>query len=95
DLLVEVLGEYLQAMSDAIRSTGGTVDKYIGDAIMAFWNAPDPQDDHVDRACVAALACQGALESLRSTWVARGLPALHARIGLHTGRGLIGNLGSS
>ncbi len=95
DTLVELLGEYLDGMTAPIAADGGTVDKYIGDAIMAFWGAPSPRDDHARAAVVAALAMQSTLAELRARWVARGLPPVKARIGLHTGEVIVGNLGSS
>lgn len=95
DTLVELLGEYLDGMTAPIAADGGTVDKYIGDAIMAFWGAPAPRDDHARAAVVAALAMQSTLAELRERWVAQGLPPVKARIGLHTGEVIVGNLGSS
>ena len=94
DELVAHLGEYLGSFSRIISSTGGTVDKYIGDAVMAFWNAPTPVEDHVQAACRAAVECRGVLSRLRNRWKGEGKPALHARIGLHTGDVVVGNMGS-
>ena len=94
DRLVEVVGEYLDEMSKIVIASDATLDKYIGDAIMAFWNAPAPVPDHPSVACTAALASQQRLAELRTEWEARGLPPLRARIGLHTGTVLVGNLGS-
>ena len=94
-LLVESLSRYLGAMSDEIARTGGTVDKYIGDAIMAFWGAPNDHPAHALAACEAAVRSQVRLLSLRDAWRAEGRPEFRARIGVNTGRMLVGNLGSS
>jgi adenylate cyclase len=92
--LVQLLNEYLSAMTDIILEERGTVDKYEGDAIMAFWGAPLPMEDHALRACRAALRQQAALEILNRQFQEKGLPRLHCRIGLHTGEAVVGNLGS-
>jgi adenylate cyclase len=92
--LVRQLGEYLEEMTQAIREQGGTVDKYIGDAVVAFWGAPRPYADHALAACRSALACQKRLRELRLRWEQEGRPIIHARIGLSTGEMLVGNLGS-
>jgi adenylate cyclase len=92
--LVELLNEYLTAMVDVLFRHGGTLDKYMGDAIMAFWNAPQPQPDHAARACYTALEMGAALDRLRGEWQARGVPALDIGIGLNTGPMIFGNMGS-
>lgn len=92
--LVVVLNEYLSAMSDLVIQEGGTLDKYIGDAIMAFWGAPLERPDHAVRACLAALANAGELEELRRRFRERGYPEIHVRIGLNTGPAVIGLVGS-
>jgi adenylate cyclase len=92
--LVELLGEYFAAMTGQILEEGGTVDKYIGDAIMAFWGAPNPRDDHALAACRTALKNQAKLRELQRDWQARGLPLLKVRIGLNTGEAIVGNIGS-
>lgn len=92
--LVDLLNEYLNEMSEVILSYDGTVDKYIGDAIMAVWGAPIEQPDHAVRACLAALDCRQKLRALRAALKQRGLPELHARIGLSSGVMLVGNMGS-
>ncbi len=92
--LVDALADYLGAMSDIIHEEQGTVDKYIGDAIMAFWGAPGEVDDHALRACCAALRCQERLVELRAQWEAVGRPAFRARIGVNSGDCLVGNIGS-
>ncbi len=93
-VLVQFLNEYLTAMTDVIFAHGGTVDKYMGDAIMAFWGAPTPQPDHALRACRAALNMQAELSRLRPVWAQAGLPAIHIGVGLSTGPMSVGNMGS-
>jgi adenylate cyclase len=92
--LTELLNDYLTAMTDVIYAQGGTVDKYEGDAIIAFWNAPLGQPDHALRAVTAALQCQAALAALRPQLAARAGTALQARIGINTGPVVVGNMGS-
>ncbi|MHC4830069.1 MAG: adenylate/guanylate cyclase domain-containing protein, partial [Planctomycetota bacterium] len=92
--LVEQLGEYLEGMTAQVRHEQGTVDKYIGDAVMAFWGAPRGRADHALVACRAALACRDRLRELCVEWAAQGRPLMHARIGLNTGSMLVGNFGS-
>ncbi|MBI5421918.1 CHASE2 domain-containing protein [Candidatus Peregrinibacteria bacterium] len=93
--LVEQLNEYLDAMTGIILDTDGTLDKYIGDAIMAFWGAPLHQPDHAIRACMAALDYQKKLIELRKIWEGRGQLPFHARIGINTGPMIVGNVGSN
>ena len=92
--LVAQLGEFLEETTQAIRREGGTVDKFIGDAVVAFWGAPRPNPDQAVVACRAALDCQARLRRLRAQWTSAGRPLIHARIGLNTGQALVGNLGS-
>ena len=92
--LVKHVGEYLGAMSDVILAEKGTVDKFIGDGIMAFWGAPRANPIHALDACRAALECQRILGHLRERWRMDGKPVLHTRIGLHTGEVIVGNIGS-
>jgi adenylate cyclase len=94
DALARALGRYLEAMTRAVRSTDGTVDKFIGDAVMAFWNAPTRIDDHAVRACRAALRCIDATRELYASPDWQGLPALFTRFGLHTARVMVGHFGS-
>jgi adenylate cyclase len=91
--LVTLLNEYLSEMTDIIFATGGTLDKYEGDAIMAFWGAPIPQEDHAIRACTASLQMQEALVGIRERWKKEGKPNIHVRIGLSTGDMVVGNMG--
>ncbi len=93
--LVEHLGEYLQALSEQIQATGGTVDKYIGDAIMAFWGAPQEMPENALAACRAAIRNQQILAQLREKWKVEGKPAFFARIGINTGEVVVGNIGSA
>jgi adenylate cyclase len=92
--LVEHLNEHLSEMTDIIFQHRGTLDKYIGDSIMAFWGAPYPQPDHPENACRAALAMLKALEVLQTRWETAGKPPLHIGIGINTGPMLVGNMGS-
>ena len=93
--LADVLGLYLDALSHIIqRETRGTIDKYIGDAIMTIWNAPEPVPDHPRMACLAALRCRDASRALAQTPEWRGLPAFETRFGLHRARALVGHFGS-
>jgi len=92
--LVKFLNEYLGKMTDIIISQQGTLDKYEGDAIMAFWNAPLADHDHALHACLAALENQKKLGELRDKWSKTGLPEMHVRIGINTGEAVVGNMGS-
>jgi adenylate cyclase len=82
-------------MTEIIYQYEGTVDKYIGDAIMAFWGAPLDNPDHAQQALKAAIDMQIAAESLRHEFERRGWPALHMGIGLNSGDMSVGNMGSS
>jgi adenylate cyclase len=95
-LLAESLGRYLETATRAVEAHGGTVDKYIGDALMVLWNAPDAVADHAAAACRAALACASAIRALGESawWREAGLPAWSTRFGLHTDRVLIGHFGA-
>jgi len=93
--VVTLLNRYLTAMTDIILASGGIIDKYEGDAIMAFWGAPLPQENHAVRACHAAIDNQRRLVALREEFAQVGLPPVHARIGINTGEMIIGNMGSS
>lgn len=93
--LTLLLNEYLSAMTDLILESGGTIDKYEGDAIIAFWNAPLSQGDHAARAVQTALRCQERLAELRPDFKARFGCELFMRIGINTGPVVVGNLGSA
>ncbi len=94
DLLLH-LSEYFDEMTSIITKEGGTIDKYIGDSIMAFWGAPVEQQDAPHGACRAALRCQRRLDELNTRWLIEGKPELHTRIGIHTGSVVVGNVGAS
>ena len=94
EALTQFLNEYLTAMTDIVMDEGGTVDKYEGDAIIAFWNAPLDQPDHAARALRAALRCQDRLAELRPAFRERVGTDLVMRIGLNTGPAVVGNMGS-
>jgi adenylate cyclase len=92
--LVKLLNEYLSEMTDIILDSGGTLDKYEGDAIIAFWNAPLDLPDHAVRASRAALLCQKRLGELRPDFQERYGHALTMRIGVNSGPAVVGNMGS-
>jgi adenylate cyclase len=92
--LVRLLNEYLTEMTDIVLAHGGVVDKYIGDAIMAFWGAPLPEPEHAKRAVQAALAMRQRCEELRPRWKAEYGPEVVARAGINTGQAVAGNMGS-
>lgn len=93
--LVALLNEYLTLMTDCIEATEGTVDKYIGDAVMAFWGAPVSQSDHAARACETALRQIDAIRPLQQRMLDQGRPPIAFRIGIHSGDVVVGNMGSS
>ncbi|MBQ9539309.1 MAG: adenylate/guanylate cyclase domain-containing protein [Treponema sp.] len=93
--LTEVLNLYLSEMSSIILKSGGTIDKYEGDAIIAFWNAPADQEDHAARILGAALECQKRLDELRSELKKMTGKDFYQRIGMNTGHAVVGNMGSS
>lgn len=93
--LTKLLNDYLSDMTDIILAEGGTLDKYEGDAIIAFWNAPLMQPDHAVRAVRAAVRCQQKLAERRTEFEARTGAVLRMRIGLNTGAVVVGNMGSS
>jgi adenylate cyclase len=92
--LSEYINQYLSTMSRVIREHGGTLDKYIGDAIMAFWGAPIDDDEHANRATLAAIAMIEELEVLKQSFAERGWPPLSIGIGLSTGPMSVGDMGS-
>jgi adenylate cyclase len=92
--LTALLNEYLSAMTDIIQEEGGTIDKYEGDAIIAFWNAPLPQEDHAVRCVRASLRCQTRLAGMRPSVKARIGKDMYARIGVNSGPAVVGNMGS-
>ncbi|MFP4179940.1 MAG: CHASE2 domain-containing protein [Spirochaetaceae bacterium] len=94
DELIQILNQYLGEMTDIVINTGGTVDKYEGDAIIAFWNAPLEVPEHPRVAVKAALQCQKRLAEVRPEFRKRIGKDLHMRIGLNTGEAVVGNMGS-
>ena len=92
--LSEFINLYLTTMTQVIRDEGGTLDKYIGDAIMAFWGAPIDAEDHAERGVVAAIKMIEALDGLATVCVERGWPAISIGIGINTGDMSVGDMGS-
>ncbi|MFH0880638.1 MAG: adenylate/guanylate cyclase domain-containing protein, partial [Lentisphaerota bacterium] len=92
--LTKLLNDYLSDMTDLILEEGGTLDKYEGDAIIAFWNAPMSQADHAVRACRTALRCQRKLAERREEFLQRTGAVMKMRIGMNTGDVVVGNMGS-
>jgi len=92
---VEVLNEYMEAMSQVVLKYDGTIDKYIGDCIMAFWNAPQPQPDHAQRAVCCAMEMRYALANFKTKRAGIDRELFECGIGVHTGEALIGMMGSS
>jgi adenylate cyclase len=94
DQLVILLNRYLSAMTDVVFAHDGYLNKYMGDGIMAFWNAPVKQADHAERACRCALQSRRRLEELNAELQGQGLNPLNARIGISSGAMVVGNMGS-
>jgi adenylate cyclase len=94
DDLVFFLNEYLGEMTDILFKRWGTLDKYMGDAIMGFWGSPYPQPDHAERACACALDMQARLRELNRKWESEGRKQLTVGIGISTGVVNVGNMGS-
>jgi adenylate cyclase len=100
DQLVELMNEYLTACTDIVQDEGGTLDKYIGDAVVAMFGAPVPLPDHALRACIASQRIQLKQAELRAKWQEEGtkwpgvVGRMRTRIGLNSGRCIVGNMGS-
>lgn len=92
--LNKLLNEYFTVMSEILFKHGATIDKYIGDAIMAFWNAPTKQDAHAQRSVEAALEMNKAILELEQEFIARGWPGPKMGMGINTGQANVGNMGS-
>lgn len=92
--LVHLLNEYLTAMTNVVFKYDGTLDKYMGDAVMAFYGAPLDQADHPLRACRSALDMMEELKKLNEKWILEGKPPLDIGIGINTGMMMVGNMGS-
>jgi adenylate cyclase len=95
DSLMHQISRHFTALTEAFHGESGTVDKFIGDSAMVFWNAPHVQRDHVERACRAALAAKAASDALNTEFETEGLPPLAIRVGIHFGDAVIGNVGSA
>jgi adenylate cyclase len=93
ELLLRV-SAYLELVTKTVNQEQGTIDKFIGDGVMAFWGAPALLEDHAWRACVAALRIQRGIAALNERWQADGLRPLRIRIGIHSDAVLVGNIGS-
>jgi adenylate cyclase len=94
NLLMRQTSRHLSALTEAFLAEGGTVDKFIGDSVMVFWNAPRRQPDHVERACRAALSAKAANDALNREFEAEGWQPFVIRLGLHVGDAVVGNVGS-
>ncbi len=94
ELLTSRLSRYFEALGSAISANRGMIDKYIGDSIMAFWNAPELDPDHIANACRGALQAAAAGRELSERWRERGRPGFRTRFGLHTGPAVVGNVGA-
>ena len=92
--LTKLINRFLTRMTDVIIKHGGTIDKFMGDCIMAFWNAPIDDPDHQEHAVDAAVEMQEELEMLNAELVAEGLPQIKIGIGINSGEALVGNMGS-
>jgi class 3 adenylate cyclase len=91
--LVQDLCVYFESISKTILENKGTIDKYIGDAVMAFWGAPVPMNDHAEKACHTAIIVQSNLRNVFQQWNINGKIPFLTRIGIHTGNVIVGNLG--
>jgi adenylate cyclase len=89
------MSEYFENLSFGIQANRGTIDKFIGDAIMAFWNAPTEDPDHIINACRGMLTAYHISEDLNKEFIEKGLSPMPTRFGLHCGDVLVGNVGAS
>ncbi len=94
DQLVALLNEYLTEMTDIISKYDGTVDKFEGDAIIAFWGAPLDQPDHALKCCLATIEMQNRMNEIRARFEEEDKPLLNVRMGINTGPMVVGNMGS-
>ena len=92
--LVELVNEFLDAMTKIILNNGGTIDKYMGDCIMAFWNAPIPCENHAEMAVKSSIEIENKTNELKEIYKARGLPDINVGTGINTGDCIVGNMGS-
>jgi adenylate cyclase len=95
ELLVSVLNEYLDAMCRAVMEHGGTIDKIVGDAVVGIFNAPLDQPDHAERAVKCALAMDAISMQFIAKMASRGMVFGNTRVGVNTGRAIVGNFGGS
>lgn len=93
--LTELMNEYLGEMTSLLFQYHGTLDKYIGDAVMAFWNHPKHQENHPELAVECGIAMQKRLAELRQKWIKQGLPEVQVRVGINTATCMVGFIGSS
>ena len=92
--LSEQTSHYFETVTSAVAEESGTIDKFIGDCVMALWGAPTVMEDHVFRACVAALKASRRMERLNASWAAEGRKEMRVRIGIHCDTVVVGNVGS-
>lgn len=90
----DLLNQHFAILVEAVEGEGGTVDKFMGDGMLAFWGAPDDQPDHAEAAVRTARRIAAALKEANKSAMEKGLPAIHLRIGIHTGPVLVGNVGA-
>jgi adenylate cyclase len=93
--LSDQTSSYFGIVTSAVAGEMGTIDKFIGDSVMAFWGAPQPVDDHVFRACVAAVRASRRMRKLNTEWAAEGRKPMRVRIGVHCADVVVGNVGSA
>ena len=93
--LMEFTSEYLEGLVKLVLEHHGTVDKFVGDQVMAYWNAPTPNPHHARDACRAVLACRDWSNAQNERWAREGTPILYTRFALHLGDAIVGNVGSS
>jgi class 3 adenylate cyclase len=92
--VADFLNQHFTLLAHCVEAEEGTIDKFIGDALMAFWGAPEAQDDHARRACRAAQAMAAAVAADNATRAAAGLEPVRVRIGIHSGPVVVGNIGA-
>ncbi len=92
--VAKFLNSHFTLLGCCVEAEDGTVDKYIGDSMMAFWGAPEQQSDHAERACRAALAITQAIRTDNERRIAEGLAPVRIRVGIHSGPALVGNIGA-
>ena len=93
--LCEVINDYLDRMTKIVQNNGGTVDKYMGDCIMAFWNAPLDCENHAEMAVKTSIECADETEKMKTEFKEKGLPDINIGSGVNTGECIVGNMGST